>query len=88
MIYTYKENIFGGESVKKILAFLFFVLVSIFFASNCQALEIGRVVSSVGLNIRTGPGTNYKIYDRLGYTDNVTILNSSTIASRSGCLSG
>ena len=74
--------------MKKILAFLFFVLVSIFFASNCQALEIGRVVSSVGLNIRTGPGTNYKIYDRLGYNDNVTILNSSTIASRSGCLSG
>lgn len=76
------------KKVKKVWIGLFFIIVSIFSFSDCQALETGRIVSVAGANVRIGPGTNYKIADSLRYNDNVNIMNTSPIASRSGCLSG
>ncbi|MGM9879559.1 MAG: SH3 domain-containing protein [Bacilli bacterium] len=74
--------------MKKFLVCLFFCLLSFLFISDCQALEVARVINGAGLNVRTGPGTNYKLSDSLNYNDNVTVTNTSVIASRSGCLSG
>lgn len=74
--------------MKKFLIGVFYFLIFILGISNCEALEMGRVIGTGGLNVRTGPGTNYKTYSTLSYNDNITIMNTSLFASRQGCLSG
>ena len=67
---------------------MFFVFVFFIGIQNCNALEIGRLTSPTKLNVRSGPGTNYKKYGSLSYNDMIVINSLTKVASTEGCKAG
>ena len=74
--------------MKKFWFIMFFVFVFFIGIQNCNALEIGRLTSPTKLNVRSGPGTNYKKYGSLSYNDMVVINSLTKVASTEGCKAG
>lgn len=72
------------------LRYIVFMIISLFaftFAFNVEALTIEKVNVLGGINLRTGPGTNYKVNGTAKYMDSVNVLNTKTI-SGTGCSKG
>ena len=71
----------------KYLLFLVLGVIALSFTVNVNALGTARINPQSGINLRTGPGTNYKVNGTAKYNDTVTILNNKTIKGQ-GCSGG
>lgn len=70
--------------MKKKLLFLITIFFLIGLTYNVNALSIGKVISEK-TNLRTGPGTNYKVQDTIYYSDNLTLLSTEKVKNEKGC---
>lgn len=73
--------------MKRKLLFLLALFISVGFYYDVSALVVGKVIGS-STNLRTGPGTNYKLYTTLSYNDNVLLMSTVKTKSEGGCSAG
>ena len=73
-----KRFVIGKNIIFVIIFCLMLMLASLMFAESASAASVGTVYGAdYGLNVRSGPGTNYKIIDGIWNGTSVSIIETS-----------
>lgn len=64
------------------------MILSFFYINDVEAISFGRVTNEIGVNVRSGPGSEYTKTGNLKYNDVVPLFSTTKEQATTGCSSG